>query len=127
MALEIIKLLVDVTTTTDVVPTVTRFFYKTTAVALPGSTLTIDAASFKDDNGNAVASLPALTSNNSYYNVYINGVLQMKGISTYTPGGAGVGKLQIQVPPGTISILVNTPIILEVVQFAPSSTTTVTT
>ncbi|MFO6393188.1 DUF4183 domain-containing protein, partial [Pseudomonas aeruginosa] len=30
-----------------------------------------------------------MNGNNSYYNVYINGIMQMGGLTTYTPGGAG--------------------------------------
>ncbi len=61
------------------------------------------------------------------YNVYINGVLQMKGISTYTPGITAVGSLAIAVPAGGDPIPADTPVVLEVVNFASASTTTVTT
>ncbi|SFA40261.1 protein of unknown function [Parageobacillus thermantarcticus] len=127
MALQLIKLFVSATTTTDAVPTDTRFFYITTTETAAGATLTIDAASFLQDDGNPATELPALATNNSYYNVYINGVLQMEGITTYTPGATGVGSLAINVPAGGDPIPANTPIVLEIVQFAPSSTTTVTT
>ena len=127
MPLKLMKLFVTATTTTNAAPTDTRFFYTTTSQTAPGSALTIDVASFEDDNGNAVTTLPTLVSNNSYFNVYVNGVLQMSGISTYTPGGTGVGSLVINVPAGGDPIPTNTPVILEVVQFAPSSTTSVTT
>lgn len=46
MALQLMKLKIDASTSTDVVPTDTRFFYVTTADTAAGSTLTIDAASF---------------------------------------------------------------------------------
>ncbi|AEH48085.1 MULTISPECIES: DUF4183 domain-containing protein [Anoxybacillaceae] len=127
MALQLIKLFVSASTSTDAVPTDTRFFYITTAETAAGATLTIDAASFLQDDGNPATELPALAANNSYYNVYINGVLQMEGIATYTPGATGVGSLAINVPAGGDPIPANTPIVLEIVQFAPSSTTTVTT
>lgn len=127
MALQLIKLFVSAATTTDAVPTDTRFFYITTAETAAGATLTIDAASFLQDDGSPATELPTLATNNSYYNVYVNGVLQMEGIATYTPGATGVGSLAINVPAGGDSIPANTPIVLEIVQFAPSSTTTVTT
>lgn len=127
MALQLMKLFVSASTTTDAVPTDTRFFYVTTAETAAGSTLTIDAADFFQDDGTAATTLPTLAANNSYYNVYINGVLQMDDISTYTPGGTGVGSLAINVPAGGDPIPAGTPIVLEIVQFAPSSTTTVTT
>ncbi len=46
MALQLIKLFVAATTTTEVAPDVARFFYITTAETAEGATLTIDAASF---------------------------------------------------------------------------------
>ncbi|WP_129731636.1 DUF4183 domain-containing protein [Ectobacillus funiculus] len=127
MALQLMKLLVTASTTTDTVPTDSRFFHTTTAPTAAGATLTIDAASFLQDDGTAVTSLPSLAANNNYFNVYINGVLQMNGISTYTPGATGVGSLAIAVPAGGSGIPTSTPIVLELVSFAPSSTTTVTT
>ncbi|WP_391556977.1 DUF4183 domain-containing protein [Robertmurraya sp.] len=127
MALQLMKLLVTATTTTDAVPTDSRFFHTTTGETAAGSTLTIDAASFFEDTGAAVTSLPSLAANNNYFNVYINGVLQMDDLSTYTPGATGVGSLAIDVPAGGDSILTSTPIVLEIVSFAPSSTTTVET
>ena len=127
LALQLMKLLVSAATTTEVDPTDSRFFNVTTGSTAAGSTLTIDAASFFDDAGAAVTSLPTLATNNSYFNVYINGVLQMEGISTYTPGATGVGSLAIAVPAGGSGIPADTPIVLEIVSYAPSSTTTVTT
>lgn len=127
MALKLMKLLVTASTSTNAVPTNTRFFNTTTSQTAAGTTLTIDAADFFDDAGAAVTTLPTLATNNSYFNVYINGVLQMEGISTYTPGATGVGSLAIAVPAGGDSIPTNTPVVLEVVNYAPASTTTVTT
>jgi hypothetical protein len=127
LALKLMKLLVSATTTTQTAPSDTRFFYETTSETAAGTTLTIDAADFLQDDGTAVTTLPALETNNSYFNVYINGVLQMNGISTYTPGITGEGSLAIAVPAGGGSIPTGTPIILELVNFNPTSTTTVTT
>lgn len=78
------------------------------------------------DDGSAATTLPALESNNSYYQVYINGLLQMEGLLTYTPGATGVGSVAVDVPIGG-SILTGTPVIVEVVNFTPASSTTVTT
>lgn len=127
MALQLMKLLVTAATTTNAVPTDARLFYTTTAPTAAGATLTIDAASFLQDDGTLLTSLPSLASNNSYFNVYINGILQMADISTYTPGATGVGSLAIDVPAGGSGIPTGTPIVLELISYAPSSTTTVTT
>jgi len=127
MPLQLMKLFVSASTTTDVVPTNTRFFYVTTTETAAGATLTIDAGSFFQDDGSAATALPALDAENSYYNVFVNGVLQMDGISTYTAGATGVGSLAITVPEGGESIPAGTPIVLETVQFIPTSTTDVIT
>ncbi|WP_168119887.1 DUF4183 domain-containing protein [Paenibacillus sp. HB172176] len=127
MALELMKLLVTATTTTETTPTPERFFFVTTTITAPGATLTIDAADFFDDSGTAVTELPALSSGNSLFNVYINGVMQMQDISTYTAGATGVGSLAIDVPAGLSSILIGSPVVLEVINFAPDSTTTIAT
>ncbi|MED4029872.1 DUF4183 domain-containing protein [Priestia megaterium] len=127
MALELMKLLVTGATTTEVDPTDSRLFYVTTTPTAAGGTLTIDAASFLQDDGTLLTTLPSLATNNSYYNVYINAVLQMDGISTYTPGATGVGSLAIAVPAGGSGIPTGTPIVLEIMSFSPTSTTVITT
>ncbi|MGG0451557.1 DUF4183 domain-containing protein [Priestia megaterium] len=126
MPLQIMKLAIAATTTVAASPTVSRFFYTATATTTGAATLTIDAADFFGDTGGAATALPALAMDNSYYNVYINGVLQMAGLSIYTPGATGVGSLAITVPAGS-SVLTGSPIVLEVVNFAPDSTTDVQT
>lgn len=127
MALQLMKIAVAATTVTSTDPAPEKFFYVTPTEVAAGSTLTIDAADFFDDSGASVTALPALAVDNSLYNVYVNGVLQMQDLSTYTPGATGVGSLAFEVPPGGDSILASSPIILEVINFVPSSTTTVAT
>jgi hypothetical protein len=127
MALQLMKLLVTASTAVETVPSPVKFFYVTTGDTAAGTSLTIDAASFFDDTGAAATELPALAANNSMFNVYINGLLQMQDLSTYTPGATTVGSLSIAVPAGGEPILANTPIVLEIVNFAPTSVTTVTT
>ncbi|WP_210608507.1 DUF4183 domain-containing protein [Priestia flexa] len=126
MALQIMKILASATTVTTISPVNTKLFYVTTVQTNGGATLTIDAADFFLDDGSAATTLPVLESSNSYYQVYINGLLQMEGLSTYTPGATGVGSVAVDVPVGG-SILAGTPIIVEVVNFTPASATTVTT
>ncbi|UOR13687.1 DUF4183 domain-containing protein [Halobacillus amylolyticus] len=127
MALQLMKLLIGASTTTNVVPTDTRFFHVTTAETAAGSTLTIDAADFFADDGSAVTELPELVANNSYYNVNVNGVLQMEGLSTYTAGATGIGSLAIEIPADGEPILAGSPVVLEVLNYAADSSTTVTT
>lgn len=127
MALQLMKLLVTASTTTTVGPTPEKFFYVTTGQTAAGTTLSIDTADFFDDAGVAATNLPALATNNSYFNVFINGVLQMEGISTYTPGATTVGSLDINVPAGGDPILASTAIVLEIGNYSPTSTTDITT
>lgn len=127
MALQLMKLYVGVTSVVTTGPANTKFFYTTLAPVAAGATLAIDAADFLQDDGTNVTSLPDLEANNSYFNVYINAVLQMEGISTYTAGATGVGSLEIDVPAGGQGIPLNTPIVLEVLNYNPNSTNTVTT
>lgn len=127
MATQLMKLKIAVTTTTVTDPSNTRFFYVTTTETAAGATLSIDAAAFLNDTGVAVVTLPALTTDDSYFNVYANGVLQMESICTYTPGATGVGKLEIAVPAGGDPILVDTPIVLEVMNYTPVSTNVIST
>ncbi|MCA0174226.1 DUF4183 domain-containing protein [Bacillus sp. RAR_GA_16] len=126
MPLQIMKIVVDVSSSITTTPTVQRFFYNTTSLLTGPTTLTIDAADFFDDTGAAVTTLPSLSTDNSYFNVYVNGVLQMQDLSTYTPGTTGVGQLAFDIP-AAASILLNTPVVLEIVNFTPTSTSTVET
>ncbi|KGX94054.1 hypothetical protein N781_00595 [Pontibacillus halophilus JSM 076056 = DSM 19796] len=125
MALQIIKPYTSVSTSVEVTPDSEKFFYRTALLVIAGSTLTIDTDDFTRDDGTTATNLPALATNNSYYNVYINGVLQQEGLSTYTPGGVGVGSLAITLPGGGANILSGTPVNLEVVNFTPSANSVV--
>lgn len=121
------KIVVAASTTINTDPTPEKFFFVTNSETAAGTSLTIDAASFFQDDGNAATELPALATNNSYFNVYINGVLQMEGNSTYTPGATGVGSLVFSLPAGGDPILQSTSVVLEVVNFSPTANTTVST
>ncbi len=125
MSKQLMKLKIEVDTSTEIEPTDNRFFYITTTQIDPEETLTIDAEDFFDDTGNEVTELPILIENNHFYNVFINGVLQMKGISTYTAGEEG--SLVIEVPENDKAILAGTPVVLEIVNYNPESTNNVIT
>ncbi|WP_017185710.1 DUF4183 domain-containing protein [Alkalibacillus haloalkaliphilus] len=127
MTLRIMKLHIEAETNVNTEPNSTKFFYITDTETAPDSTLSIDAADFFDDTGTAVTELPELEENNSYYNVYINGVLQMDDISVYTPGETQTGSLEINVPDEGESILEGVPVVLEVVNFTPTSDTEIAT
>ncbi|MFK9094765.1 hypothetical protein [Bacillus salipaludis] len=50
----------------------------------------------------------------------------MEDLLAYTPGGTGVGQLVITVPAGS-TIEQNSPVVLAITNFAPTSDTTVIT
>jgi hypothetical protein len=127
MPLQLMKIQVEATATVETGPQPQKFFHVTASETAPGTTLTIDVEDFFDDTGAQATELPALATGNSMYNVYINGVLQMQDLTIYTPGTSGTGSLAINVPAVGDPIIANSPIVLEVINFAPSSTITVST
>lgn len=122
MALQLMKIVIDGVITTNVGPDSAKFFYITTEEIAAGDTLTINAEEFLLDNGEEAVELPELADDNSYFTVQINGIPQMQDLFTYTPGGAGVGSLEIQVPEDGPAIVENSPVVLHVVNFTPTST-----
>lgn len=120
------KLAITATSTVDTAPTVERFFNEAVSTVVGAGTLTILVGGFFTDTGAAATTLPALATDNSYFNVYVNGVLQMEDLLAYTPGGTGVGQLVITVPAGS-TIEENTPVVLAVTNFAPTTDTTIIT
>ncbi|MFJ7755188.1 DUF4183 domain-containing protein [Peribacillus muralis] len=120
LPLKIMKLAIEATSLISVNPLITRLFYEVPA-ALEGPTeLSIDPASFWTDTGGPATVLPVLSAENSSYEVFINGVLQMEDISTYTAGATGVGSLVLTIPDGS-SVLAGSPIVLVVTNYAPTS------
>lgn len=123
--LRILRIVAEATVTTTTNPTVSRFFHNVETDVSEG-TLTIPVEEFETDTGDPATKFPPLATNHSYVNCYINGVLQMDGITSYTPGGAGVGQLEIIVGEDE-TILQGTSIVVEVVNYDPDSTVDITT
>jgi len=124
MAKKLFKLVMSATTSTNAVPTVYRYFYTATA-AISSTSFFIAKTKFTKDNGDAVAAGSAIvtrTSNNGYYLLFVNGELQQSGI--YTVGAAGSGVTIAAT--AAITIPVSGVVSLATTNFAPSSTTTVT-
>ncbi|MDF2855973.1 MAG: hypothetical protein K0Q87_1824 [Neobacillus sp.] len=122
MGLKIIKPVFEAESKITLSPSVTHFFYELEQ-SIPEETMVkIDVAKFLDDTGTAVESFPSLKLNNSYLNVYINGVVQMEDNFAYTAGENGIGNLLITVPEGS-DIVKGTPIIIEVINFDPTHNT----
>ncbi|MCY9660862.1 DUF4183 domain-containing protein [Paenibacillus chondroitinus] len=117
MAASLIKLFVTATASaptasgteveTTVDPAVTRYSAVLTAGMITTDT-TIPAGSFLDDNGNAITDLPAPPTD-GYYNVYVNGVLQVAGLSTLTTASLVLA---------TTATTTGAPVVLEVSDFS---------
>ncbi|NLL76081.1 MAG: DUF4183 domain-containing protein [Clostridiales bacterium] len=126
MATQLFKLAIDAATTTDVEvnPEIERYFYLLSDDDRTGDVLTIPATKFIDDNGDVMTgNLTTATTDNGYYLLYINGVLQQSGLYTVNVDGSQV------VVNDTATVPVGVPITLIVTNFAPisDSTTTITT
>ena len=122
MAKKLFKLVMSATTTTEAVPTVSRYFYSVTA-AISDTSITIAASSFVDDDGSAATAIATAAANNGYYLLFVNGELQQSGI--YTVGASG-SALTISTT-DAFTIPLSAVVTLATTNFAPDSTTTVTT
>ncbi|MFZ7103243.1 MAG: DUF4183 domain-containing protein [Peptococcaceae bacterium] len=126
MPTELFKLVIDAatTTTTNTNPAVQKYFYNLDAGDRTGGTTTIPSTSFFDDAGAAVTSnLTTVATDNGYYYLFVNGVLQQSSLFTVGANGSQV------VISNTSTVPISAPITLTVNNFVPtsSSTTTVTT
>ncbi|MEH7585308.1 DUF4183 domain-containing protein [Priestia megaterium] len=106
---------VTVATTTSVTPAPARFTVFVTAPMVAGGITSISAASFIDDTGAAITTLPAVTAN-SYANVYINGVIQPTSVYTLSTTALNIDD----------EVTVGTPVIVEFVTHTATSTSTPT-
>lgn len=126
MATKLFKLVIDAVTTTDtkINPEIDQYFYELTANEITGDTATIPATLFIDDDGNIMTgNLTTVSTDNGYYLLFINGVLQQSGLYTVSGDGSQV------VITDAATVPVGAPITLIVNNFAPvsNSNTTVTT
>ena len=121
MSLKIIKLANSASPTISISPTVMRFFHEVPKKVQGMDTYKINTTDFFNDSGELVEELPVLNLNNNYFNVFVNGVLQMDDNFSYTAGGQGIGSLLISLPEES-EILEGTPVVLEIVNFYPTIT-----
>jgi hypothetical protein len=120
MPATLFKLVISATATTDVTtkPDVQRFFYNFDPAHLSGNTLTIPADAFVDDAGDAVTSLTTMATDNGYYLLFINGVLQQETLYT-------VSDTQVVVNDAS-TLEDGVPIVLVVTNFAPEADSQIT-
>lgn len=122
LSLKIIKLSVIPNQSVTTSPMVTRLFHEVPENISEVSSYKIETSGFLDDRGEVVQNLPSLNLNNSYFNVYVNGVLQMDENFAYTAGEDGIGSLLISLTEDS-EIPKETPIIMEIINFHPEITT----
>ncbi|WP_333650539.1 DUF4183 domain-containing protein [Lacrimispora sp.] len=126
MATQLFKLVIDAATTTDTAinPEVDKYFYELREDERTAGTITIPAIQFTDNNGDIMTgNLTTAATDNGYYLLFINGVLQQSSLYTVSTDGSQV------VITDAATVPVGAPITLIVNNFAPvsDSTTTVTT
>lgn len=126
MATNLFKLEIDAVTTTntEMNPEIDKYFYELREDERTGGTVTIPAIQFTDDDGNIMTdNLTTVSTNNGYYLLFINGVLQQSSLYTISVDGSQV------VITDAATVPVGAPITLIVNNFAPisDSDTTVTT
>jgi len=126
MALELLKLAINASTSIVTSPNVQKFFYVVDGDITGADTLIINAEDFMDDTGATGVTLPELSTDDSYFIVYVNGVQVMQNLLSYNPGGASEGSLEITVPAGS-TIIDKSPVVLVVTNFAPTAQTTINT
>lgn len=121
MATTLFKLVMDATTTTDTNPEVEKYFYNLEEVDRDSGIITIPYNKFFDDAGNSLTTnLTTVASNNGYYLLFVNGVLQQSSLFTVSSEGS---TLEIT---NASSVPVSAPITLIVNNFAPTSDTIIT-
>lgn len=126
MAIQLFKLAIDATTTTDidVSPETINYFYLLNEDERTAGVLTIPATKFIDDAGDIMTgNLTTATTDNGYYLLFINGVLQQSGLYSVETDGSEVTVNNAETIP------VGAPITLVVTNFVPTSDsdTTITT
>lgn len=127
MAVQLFKLAItaDTLTTVKTKPEVKKYFYIFDSQDIDPGTgdLTILASDFVDEAGDPVTTITEVTTDNGYYLLFVNGVLQQDALYT-------VSDASVVIPDAdTMNIEEESPIILVVTNFAPEadSATTVNT
>lgn len=117
MAVKLFKLVIDAetNTVTTVNPEVLRYFYEFSLDDVEEGVLTIEAADFVDDEGNALTVIETVTEDEGYYLLFINGVLQQSELYEVETDGSEITVDDVD------TILPGTPIILVVTKFEPDS------
>ena len=118
MATQLFKLAIDAATETDVEisPEIENYFYLLDTADRTNDVLTIPAAKFIDDAGNIMTdNLTTVVTNNGYYLLFINGVLQQESLYTVSVDGSQVTVNDAETIP------VGAPITLVVTNFEPTA------
>ena len=120
MAASLFKLAITAESTTTVTtePSVLNYFYTLDPAHIDEGTLTIPATAFVDDQGDAVTTITLAATDNGYYLLFINGVLQQDSLYTVSANNVVVQD--------AATIPEDAPITLSVINFAPDADTQTT-
>lgn len=106
---------VNTTTITSLVPTVNRYIATIVLGDILGSTTTIVATRFTNNSGTTVpAGGLVVPTASGYYNLYVNGVMQRGGLSTLTATSLVINT----------ALVIGASVVVEVVNFSLTSTST---
>ncbi len=127
MALTIFNIAVTVEATAETTsnPAASKYFYVVPApiTVTNAAPLVLAATSFFTDTGISATAFEAVATDNGYRTVYVNGVPQMDGLITLS-----TTTLTLTPEVGeSVDLDIDTPIVLEIVNFDPETTVTVTT
>lgn len=117
------KLAIDAaaTTTVSTKPDVKRLFYTYDPADISGTDLVIAAGKFVDDAGNTATEIPELETDNGYYLLFFNGVLQQESLYTITDTEVTIPNISSYDP-----IPDDAPITLIVTNFVPTAASQIT-
>jgi len=118
MALDLLTLVVAATSTTTLGPSQNGYYYLMGADTF-STTFPIAAGSFQNNAGATITQFPTVSSN-GYYTAAINGVQQKSGVISY---GSATLTLTFDT---AITLAENAVIELQVVDYDPTTLTTVT-
>lgn len=124
MAIELFKIVMHATAPiTDVVPAVNRYFY-TVPADISDISIELDSNDFFDDTGTQLTgAFTTAAPDNGYYMLYVNGVLQQSGYYDVAVDGTTVTLNNV----GEDTIFAESPIVLTVTNFAPTTTAPIIT
>jgi hypothetical protein len=121
LAVQLIKLELSATTATDVFPVANSYFGNTAQAYDTTDAITFPVSLFVDDTGTAATALQTVTTNNGFYQLFIEGQLQETGLYTVDADNG----ITLIATTAAKEIASGATVTLITTNFAPVSTTTI--